>query len=156
MAYAREDLYVIDDAVALIRRRPCMYAGDAPRAVRLAAKMAGDLLQFGVRSVTAEALGPWWLITSHSDWLTIDGVYRSEYWHRIVAAPEIGLEAMRPEVLLTAFSSVLFTVSKGSVEFLMGDKIDNAAMQMRLGTLLAPEFRGRAVGFLIEECLIEE
>jgi hypothetical protein len=113
--------------------------------------MAGDLLQFGVRSVTAEALDAWWLITSQSDWLAIDGVCHSEYWHRIVPAPEIGLEAMRPEVLLTAFSSVLFTVSEGSVEFIVGDKIGSAALQMRLGTLLAPEFRGRAVGFLVDE-----
>jgi hypothetical protein len=29
MAYARENLYVIDDAVALIRGRPRVYAGDA-------------------------------------------------------------------------------------------------------------------------------
>jgi len=151
MAYARENIDVIDDAVALIRRRPRMYGGDAPRAVRLAAKMTGDLLQLGARSVTAEALDAWWLITSQSDWLIIDGVYHSEYWHRIVAAPEIGLEAMRPEVLLTAFSNVLFTVSKGSVEFVVGDKIGDPALQMRLATLLAPEFRGRAVGFLIQE-----
>ena len=151
MAYTREDLDVIDDAVTIIRRRPRMYAGDAPRATRLAAKLAGDLLQFGVRSVSADAFGAWWLVTSQSDWLAADGVYHSEYWHRIVPAPEIGLEAMRPEVLLTAFASVLFTVSKSAIEFVVGDKVGNEALQARLRTLLAPEFRGRAVGFLIEE-----
>jgi hypothetical protein len=151
MAYAREDLDIIDDAVAMIRRHPAMYAGNAPRAVRLAAKMAGDLLQFGARSVSADAFGAWWLITSQTDWLTFNGVCHSHHWHRIVAAPELGLEAMRPEVLLTAFSSVLFTVCRESVEFVVGDKISNDALQAKLRTLMVPEFRGRAVGFLIEE-----
>lgn len=151
MAYTLDDLDVIDDAVALIRRYPVTYAGDTPRAARLAAKMAGDLLQFGVRSVSAEAFGPWWLVISLSDWLTVGGVYHSEYWHQIVSAPDLGLEAMRPEVLLTAFSSVLFTVGEGSVEFVVGDNITNEALQTKLCALLAPEFRGRAVGFLIEE-----
>jgi len=53
--------------------------------------------------------------------------------------------------LLTAFASVLFTVSKSAIEFVVGDKVGNEALQARLRTLLAPEFRGRAVGFLIEE-----
>ncbi|HEY3847168.1 MAG TPA: hypothetical protein VGL95_08650 [Acetobacteraceae bacterium] len=151
MAYARDDLDIIDDAVALIRRHPDVYAGEAPRAARLAAKMTGDLLQFGARSVSAEMFGSWWVVTSQSDWLTINGVYHADYWHRIVAAPEIGLEAMRPEVLLTAFSRVLITVARESMEFIVGNEIGNAALQMRLRALLVPEFRGRAVGFLIEE-----
>jgi hypothetical protein len=151
MAYARQDLDVIDDAVALIRRHPGTYAGDPPRAARLAAKMAGDLLQFGARAVSAEAFGAWWLVISQSDWLTVDGVHHAEYWHRIVPAPVLGLEAMRPEVLLTAFSRALFTLVKGSVEFVVGDNIGNGALQMKLRALLTPEFRGRAVGFLIEE-----
>ncbi len=151
MAYTADDLQVIH-AMDAIRRAPRLYAGDPPRAARLAAKMAGDLLQFDMRSVNAEAFGAWWLITSQSDWLIVHGVvYHPEYWRSVVPAPEIGLQAMRPEVLLTAFSSVLFTVANEAVEFLVGDKIDNEALRLKLLTLLVPEFRGRAVGFLIEE-----
>ena len=150
MAYTLDDLHVID-SIAAIRRAPRLYAGDPPRAARLAAKMVGDLVQFGMRSVSAEAFGAWWLITSQSDWLSIDGVYHPEYWRRVVHAPEIGLQAMRPEVLLTVFSSVLVTVANGSLEFLVGDRVDNEALQTKLRALLGPGFHGRAVGFLIEE-----
>ena len=142
MAYTADDIQIIDP-IAAIRRAPRLYAGDPPRAARLVAKMAGDLLQFGMRSVSAEAFGAWWL--------TIDGVYHPEYWRCVIHAPEIGLQAMRPEVLLTVFSSVLVTVANGSIEFLVGDRIDNEALQMKFRTLLVPEFHGRAVGFLIEE-----
>lgn len=150
MAYTVDDIQIID-SMAAIRRAPRLYAGDPPRAARLAAKMVGDLLQFGMRSVSAEAFGAWWLITSQSDWLTSDGVYHAEYWRRVVVAPEIGLQAMRPEVLLTAFSSALVTVARESMEFIVGAEVGNEALQAKLRTLMVPEFRGRAVGFLIDE-----
>jgi hypothetical protein len=153
MAYTAEDLTVYDNAVALIRSQPTVYAGKAPRAARLAAKAAGDLLQFGVKSLSAESFDRWWLITSQSDWLTINDVYHSEYWHRIIPAPEVGLEAMRPEVLLTALSSILFTVSKGAVDFIVGNGINHRELEMKVQTLLAPEFHGRGVGFLVNERL---
>jgi hypothetical protein len=147
---SREDA-VHTDAIAIIKMRADLYGGRSPRRTRLTGRLVSDLLQFGVKSVSAEAFGDWWLIVAKSDWLTIDLEYRVDRWKRISAAPEIGLEAMHPEVLLTAFSEVLFTIAKGSMDFIVGQEIGNGELTAKVQSLLHPDFRGRAVGFLIKE-----
>lgn len=65
MAYSLEDIKVCEAGVALIRLRPDMYGGPASRARNLAAYMAGDLLKFGMKSVTIDLIGGWWLCGQH-------------------------------------------------------------------------------------------
>ena len=91
-------------------------------------------------------------MTAQTDWLTRYGVCRSECWQRILPAPEPGLNAMRPEVLLTAFSQALFTVSHSSVQHIVGNgELPDADLQARVLALVASDFHGRAVGFLLAD-----
>jgi hypothetical protein len=128
-----------------------MYGGKPPRAARLAAGMAADLVQRGFVPVTVETFDGWWLVTCQVDWLNVSGAYHANYWRRIVPAPEIGDNAMRMEVLLTAFSAVLFTVTAGSVEFIAGaNEINNDTLRDKATSLSRSDFRGRAVGFIAD------
>ena len=149
--FRQEDLTVYTGAVAIIRMHPDMYAGPTPRRRRLAGKMISDLLHFGVRSATVEVYGEWLMIVAQSDWLTINGKYQADRWDHISAAPEIGLDTMHPEVVLTAFSEVLFTIASGSIDFIVGKDIHDPEIAARAQSLLAPDFRGRAVGFFIKD-----
>ncbi len=148
---SREELTIYADPIAIIRMRPELYAGPTPRRRSLAGRLVSNLLQFGVKSIAVEAFDEWWLVVAENDWLTINGEYRSDRWRRISAAPEVGLEAMHPEVLLTAFSDVLFTIANGSMDFLVGQEIKNEALAAKARSLLRPDFRGRAVGCLIRD-----
>ncbi|HVT52575.1 MAG TPA: hypothetical protein VHE77_13445 [Dongiaceae bacterium] len=149
--YTAEDIPLVTDTIAWIRQHPELYAGPPPYRRRLAARLVHDLVCFGLNNVSAEAFDTWWLVTAQMDWLVIDGIYRAEYWRTVRAAPEIGLDACRPEVVMTALSHTLFTVANGSVEFVVGNEIGHDGLRTKVKSLAAPDFRGRAVGFLIEE-----
>ena len=148
--YRPEDIPVVD-ALEWIRGHPEYFVGPPPYKRTLVARAVHDLVCFGVNAVSAEAFDPWWLVIAQSDWLTIDGIYRREYWQTTGAAPEIGLQAARPEAVMTALSDALFTVANGTVEFIVGSEIGHDGLRAKVQSLLTPEFRGRAVGFLIAE-----
>jgi hypothetical protein len=151
MAFTMDDLTVAN-SLDVIRRWPEKYAGPAPRAKRLAGKTIADLLCFGVESASVEAFGAWWLIVAQHDWLTLEGTYHAEYWHTVRAAPEVGLQADRPEAVLTALSKSLFTIADSSIEFIVGnDEISSDQLRKRILSLLDGKFRGRAIGFWIDE-----
>jgi hypothetical protein len=150
LTYGPHDLVILDDAIAIIRRNPVLYGGDAPRGARLAAAVMRDRIAHGDVPVSGDEVDGWWLITCQRDWLADSGTDQPDYWHRIVAAPEIGTESIRSEVLLTAFSKALFTIADGQLLWLVQDGSIPASLDGKIRPLLEPSFKGRAVAFAVD------
>jgi hypothetical protein len=148
--YTADDLEILDDAVAIIRRNPFFYGGHPPRGPFLARAMSEDLIIFADLPMTVDAVAGWWLIASQKDWLRKDGADRSDYWRRIVPTPEAGRETMRTEVLLTAFANGLFTVAGQGIEWIVSGPPAPKAVMDRVAQILDSGFRGRLVAFTVD------
>jgi hypothetical protein len=148
MKYTMKDIVILDDAVAAIRRNPVFYGGEPPRGARLAAALAGNLIEYGDRPVSIDFLEGWWIVTCGKDWLA--GAGRSAYWSRIIPTHEVARESMRSEVLLTAFSKGLLTIVERKVQWLVkGPEIPNA-LENLIKQKSDASFQGRIAAFTVD------
>jgi hypothetical protein len=150
VGYGPDDLVIIDDPIEVIRRNPTLYGGDRPRGARLAAAVARDLIQSGDIPVNIDLVAGWWLITCQKDWLSVDGRDNASHWSRMIPTPHFGPESIRAEVVLTALSRGLLTLSHGKIQWLTQEVDIPAELRGRLDKLLETKFSGRAVAFIAE------
>ena len=103
--YTESDIHVLDDPLAVIRKRPGMYVRSNPvSGAELATNLVGDALLTGGR-VTAFQDGAWWVVACDADWMTGEpGLSVDALFSRIVPFPQAGPNSMHNEVLLAAFA----------------------------------------------------
>lgn len=90
-----------------LKAHPEMYLGYGgvvdPR--ELAVKIASGPIFLGMVPVLVDRAGDWWLVASPQDWLALDASTSvAEAFNRIRPFPTAGRNAMRAEVLLSAFA----------------------------------------------------
>lgn len=104
-------------ALDLIRRCPANYlASDEPEGSDLAGAVARGALMAGATRVFVANHDDWWYVVGAPDWLK--GLTQFE---NIEPFPEGGRNAMRPEVLLTAFARDVATGTDGTLERIKGE-----------------------------------
>jgi hypothetical protein len=108
---AMEKIEILDDAVQHIRRRKVMYLGrEEVIPENLATAVCNDALTLGVGKIEVLHCGAWWLIASEEDWLAKENPHTlQETFTKLLPLAGGGREALRREVLLTAFASTVFT-----------------------------------------------
>jgi hypothetical protein len=120
-AYKFQDVTVIDDAVALIRRRRAMYLPSDTPGPYLAGKLVQDIALLGALPARVARDGEWWLVSADQDWLcTISGAVSTEPFFRIVPCPQWGRYAFRTEVLLTAFAEAVVIAADAGPTWIAG------------------------------------
>jgi hypothetical protein len=103
--------FKIVDPVSHVRRAKVMYLGrEEVIPQNLATNLINDALTLGATRVEVHHCGKWWLVSSADDWLVREtDVTIEETFRRLVPLVGGGLEALRREILLTAFASAVFT-----------------------------------------------
>ncbi len=99
----------LDDAIALVRRRPSMFLAAGVSSANISAAIAHDARLLGAESVSVERHDDWTIVFADVDWLSLRGLYEhdltpAELFHRIVPFPEDGPNSMRHEILAAAFA----------------------------------------------------
>jgi hypothetical protein len=90
--------------------------------IELVERILGDALYSGASECAALHKNEWWIIASATDWLGGHETYAPEdMFHRIVAMPEAGQNAMRGEVLLTAFAQKVITATPAACTVISGE-----------------------------------
>jgi hypothetical protein len=121
--YTINDLEIISDPIGLIQRNPSMFLRGRERAFGedLATRMLSDLIWSGVLPAHVGRVGPWWEISSPTDWLARDGI-GIEAFGRIVPFPIAGPDSHRCEILLAAFAEVVVTSGSDGIHWIKGDR----------------------------------
>jgi hypothetical protein len=134
---ADDSIRRIGDAVGYVRANPARFFPEGKfTAVELAAYLVREALQYGASSVEVARHEEWIIVHSPEDWLGADG---SAAFRQIIPAPQIGQNAMRVEILATAFAKEVLTKINGRVEHITGIETPSA--------LARYANRGRAVAF---------
>ena len=134
---ADDSMRRIDDAVGYVRANPARFFPEGKfTAVELATYLVREALRYGASSVEVTRHEEWTIVHSPDDWLAADG---SAAFRQIVPAPAIGQNAMRVEILATAFAREVLTKINGRVEHITG--IETPPALDRYASL------GRAVAF---------
>lgn len=136
----------ISDAVAHVRKRKAIYLGSEDVAFEnLATNLINDALTLGVRHVDVRHWGEWWLVSSEEDWLLRENQFSiEETFRRLVPLIGGGREALRREILLTAFAAAVFTRKNDEIIWILGGE---NADQMLLEYLTQIPQKHRVVGF---------
>jgi hypothetical protein len=118
-----ENLTVLDDPVALIRRRPDMDPPSHVPGPYWAARLVHDIAARASPPVGVSRDGPWWLVSAAGDWVKSPSSEATSLlpFHRIVSRPDWGLYAFRSEILLTAFADAVVTVADGRWTCIAGE-----------------------------------
>jgi hypothetical protein len=103
----RDDITPIDP-LDFVRRNGWRFFLSQPNPVDALGYLVGDAVILGFEC-TASRDEDWWMVSSTGDWLDIPRISPAEIFFQIVPAPEQGLQAMRHEILLTAFATDVWT-----------------------------------------------
>jgi hypothetical protein len=148
--YTIEDIKVIDDPIAVLRRRPSMYAGEKPRGPRFAGRLMHDLILLGALPARIDQIEGWWVIFADKDWLAADGVFSTRPFFHIIAFPVAGDNSYRTEVLLTAFADAVVTCGVEGCTWISGDA-ERWPLPDRLKTEISTIGRRRLIAFRIDD-----
>jgi hypothetical protein len=113
----------LDNTVDYIRRnRDRFLRSKQTEPIELVERILGDALYAGASECAVFRQDDWWIIASPTDWLGGHNAYAPEdLFHRIVAMPEAGQNAMRGEVLLTAFAQNVITATPTECTVISGE-----------------------------------
>jgi len=142
------EIRILDDAVAVVRRRPSMYLKAGVTAVNLAEALAHDARLLGARQVTVERHDDWTIVGADIDWLRERGAHPhdlapADLFRRIVPFPEDGANSMRHEVLATAFATEVASSTPSDRLVVNGNISDDD----RIWVLLRRGGYERSIGF---------
>lgn len=113
----------MDNTVDYIRRnRDRFLPAKKTEPIELVERILGDALYAGASECAVLRQNDWWMIASPTDWLCGHAAYApEELFYRIVAMPEAGQNAMRGEVLLTAFAQNVITATPTACTVISGE-----------------------------------
>jgi hypothetical protein len=130
-------VHQLDNAVEYVRTHPQRFFKEGKfTAIDLAANIVREALQSGASSIGVVRYDGWTIVYSPDDWLAGNA---STAFVRIVPFPEGGQNAMRTEVLATAFARQVMTKIDGRIENITGP--------YEPSVLAKYADRGRAVAF---------
>jgi hypothetical protein len=143
-----DDIQILDDAVGMIRRRPGMYMRAGATATDLAEALVHDALVLGAQRVLIERHREWTIVSADLDWLGVRGrhvhnLVPADLFRRIVPFPEDGVNAMRHEVLATAFASDVVSSTR-TERLLVSGQI---SLDDEIWNVVCPEGLARGIGF---------
>lgn len=111
--YRPDDLKV-EEPLEVVRRLENLFFGEdgfsAERAIEL---IRAEARACDVHKLQVEESDGWWVVAASRDWLPPEGELR--VFTEVVHFPEWGVNASRPEILLTAFARVVLTSHDGTV-----------------------------------------
>ena len=142
-----EDIVLLIDPIRAILRSPKMYLGGEgkPSGELLAARLMHTLILLDALPAQVSRSDSWWIIRSDKDWLlTEDAVLQA--FTRILPFPEAGVNAMRDEVLLTAFADAVVIIGSTGVQWI---KEAHANFALPAEVESANPGQGRVVAFLM-------
>ncbi len=120
--YHASDIWIIDDAIAFIRKRPQMFVGDDPIGADFVKRIVSDLILLDAGPLRVARHGDWYAIAAEKDWLmSEDGTVSFEPFHRLIPMPSGGLFYDRAEVILNALTDAVVTSGADGVTWISGD-----------------------------------
>lgn len=135
-----DDLEQFEPLDAVARLESQMFRSGSFDAFEAVGEIVRAALNCGAKDVAVHRVDSWFFISSLTDWLVEDGRDVSERaFSRICSYKAGGDNSMRPEVLLTAFTNSVITVSASGVRVVKGSSPNTDAIPA--GTF------GRLVGF---------
>jgi hypothetical protein len=118
-----------------IRLHPEMYlpAGGMPLATKLAELLVIDALALGVDDVRIVRSGEWYAVAADRDWLRLGGSSSDipDLFLYLRAFPEAGVNSVRHEAVVSAFSSDVLTSIDGEA-FVINSADDEKALAVGL------------------------
>lgn len=108
--------------MAFVREHPEMFrhlAHDGPSA---AATLVESAMRGGAQRVEIGHIGAGYFVAADVDWLA--GVAGRDPFTELVPFPELGANAIHPEVVVAAFSKVLVTTAGQERRMVVGEGID--------------------------------
>lgn len=113
----------MDNAIEYIcRHRDRFLRAKKTEPIELVERILGDALYSGASECAVLHQNDWWIIASTTDWLGGHAIYTPEdMFYRMVAMPEAGQNAMRGEVLLTAFAQHVITATPAACLVISGE-----------------------------------
>lgn len=94
-----------------------------PNASELIALILEDVFLCG-GTCTVSRRGDWWIVSSSKDWLVDDSIPAIDLFHRIVAAPRVGPNAVRSEYVVTRSSVHVATSTDDGWQVVIGELDD--------------------------------
>jgi hypothetical protein len=140
----------LKDAVEHVKKRKLMYLGSedvVPE--KIAAFIANDALILKVEKIYIEHWHNWFLVRSPEDWLTYQNDFTiEETFCRLIPLVGGGANALRREILSTAFASDVFTMKGGKIIVIKGEHPIDAGLTNLLKSI--PDSY-RVVGFRVSK-----
>jgi hypothetical protein len=112
--------------LAFVRQHPEMFrhlAYDGPSAAALLTEAA---LRKLVARIEIRHIGDWYVVHSGNDWL--EDLGGKDTFTQLIPFPELGPNAVYPEVIVTAFAAALTTISNEIVRTVVGEVPDIEAL----------------------------
>lgn len=128
MKYTAAELQIVD-ALDHIRSHPEMYTPHGvPNPAIITHEIAGDALVLGATCVRVFQFDEWWIVSANVDWLTAAcrcPAAPRETFERMLGFPEMSVNAMRHEVLATAYAKCVVSRSKSDRFVVSGNVADD-------------------------------
>lgn len=132
------------DPITYIQSRPEIFLFSAPACgAELVTRMAEHILLELDATVTCWRADDWWLVSCDVDWLTNSGGSMSNRFASLVAFPEAGDNSSHYEVVMTAYSTSMFTYASDQATIIKGAEPSAQVVQsvsLRCGSV------GRCIG----------
>ena len=113
----------IIDPIAHIRSHRDTYlpaSGDI--SIYLAQRLSADAMVLGANEVDVVRSGDWWSVAADIDWLAKPCPCAVEkLFNQVIPFPETGPNAMRSEILLTAFARDVITSDERGMKVIKGE-----------------------------------
>jgi hypothetical protein len=99
----------LTEAVDFVKDHPEMFfPRGIPSPLICAQHLAAEVLALGGSDVLIERTRDWWIVSSSFDWFSAN-LSEKDQFRRLVPLPEVGENASRVEVVLTAFADAVAT-----------------------------------------------
>jgi hypothetical protein len=144
--YTIEDIAIVDDAVALIQRKPSSFVGDDPNGAYFVGRLVQDLILLDAGPLRMARSGSWYSVSAERDWLMSEGGLISfEPFRRLMSMTSGGRLYDRTEVIIAALTDAVVTSGVDGVTWINGGP-DHWKLPSDLDLSLTSK-KGRIVAF---------
>lgn len=137
------------DARELVKKSPHLYIGDNTLSEKyLASLLKTDALLYGADRVECLNIRGWSIVCANKNWLRSESIDLplAQFFSRILPCDDSGVNSIRSEVIVGAFSSRIFVWDSECIEMIFGD-LNSKDTQEITEILSNTEF---AVGFFYQ------
>lgn len=127
----------ITDHVSLLKKNRRIYIGDSIlTTAQLAELVVNDSKCLGCPEAETQKIGEWQLVITQSDWVLRNPQQLNSWidvFKKLIPLPEAGINAVRHEIYLMAFTSNIFIWNKGKLHLIKGELPSKDTVDMDLG-----------------------